>query len=46
MTDKDIVVEYGPDMITRREAVARVAARLGGVALIGGSALITGCRTE
>ena len=33
-------------MITRREAVARVAALLGGVALIGGSALITGCRTE
>ena len=46
MTDNDIVDEYGPDMITRREAVARVAALLGGVALIGGSALITGCRTE
>jgi hypothetical protein len=46
MTDNDIVNEYGPDMITRREAVARVAALLGGVALIGGSALITGCRTE
>jgi hypothetical protein len=46
MTDNDIVDEYSPDMITRREAVARVAALLGGVALIGGSALITGCRTE
>jgi hypothetical protein len=33
-------------MITRREAVARVAALLGGVALIGGSALVTGCRAE
>src|SRR5258705_10200242 len=46
MTDNDIVSEYTPEMITRREAVARVAALLGGVALIGGSALITGCRTE
>lgn len=40
------LTEYTPDMITRREAVARVAALLGGVALIGGNALITGCRTE
>ena len=46
MTDTDILNEYTPEMITRREAVARVAALLGGVALIGGSALITGCRTE
>jgi hypothetical protein len=46
MTDNDILTEYTPEMITRREAVARVAALLGGVALIGGSALITGCRTE
>ena len=46
MTDNDILNEYTPEMITRREAVARVAALLGGVALIGGSALITGCRTE
>ena len=46
MTDNDIVSEYTPEMITRREAVARVAALLGGVALIGGNALITGCRAE
>lgn len=46
MTDNDILDSYTPEMITRREAVARVAALLGGVALIGGSALITGCRTE
>jgi hypothetical protein len=46
MTDNDILDEYSPELITRREAVARVAALLGGVALIGGSALITGCRTE
>jgi Gluconate 2-dehydrogenase subunit 3 len=42
----DTLIDYTPEMITRREAVARVAALLGGVALIGGSALITGCRTE
>jgi hypothetical protein len=46
MTDNDIVDEDSPELITRREAVARVAALLGGVALIGGNALITGCRTE
>jgi hypothetical protein len=46
MTDNDLPNEYTPEIITRREAVARVAALLGGVALIGGSALITGCRTE
>ncbi len=46
MTDNDILDEYSPALITRREAVARVAALLGGVALIGGSALITGCRAE
>jgi hypothetical protein len=46
MTDIDILEKYTPEMITRREAVARVAVLLGGVALIGGSALITGCRTE
>jgi hypothetical protein len=42
----DTLIEYTSEMITRREAVARVAALLGGVALIGGSALITGCRTD
>src|SRR5437763_9204449 len=31
-------------MITRREAVLRVTAILGGIALTGGTALITGCR--
>ena len=44
--NNDTLVEYSPELITRREAVARVAALLGGVALIGGNALITGCRTE
>jgi hypothetical protein len=46
MTDNDNLKEYGPELITRREAVLRVTTLLGGVALIGGSALITGCRTE
>jgi hypothetical protein len=46
MTDNDNLTQDSPELITRREAVARVAALLGGVALIGGSALITGCRTE
>jgi hypothetical protein len=46
MTDNGILTENTPEMITRREAVARVAVLLGGVALIGGNALITGCRTE
>ena len=46
MTENENLTEDSPELITRREAVARVAALLGGVALIGGSALITGCRTE
>src|SRR4051812_50100703 len=46
MTDNDIAVLDTPEMITRRQAVLRVSALLGGVALIGSSAWITGCRTE
>jgi hypothetical protein len=34
------------NLITRREAVRRVSALLGGIALVGGSALITGCRDD
>ena len=33
-----------PDLITRREAIRRVSLMLGGVALVGGSGLLTGCR--
>ena len=33
-----------PALITRREAILRVSALFGGVALVGGSALLTGCR--
>ncbi len=32
--------------MTRREAIQRVTALLGGVALVGGGALLTGCRDE
>ena len=34
------------DLITRREAVRRVSILLGGIALVGGSGLITGCRND
>ena len=33
-------------MISRREAILRVTVLLGGVGLVGGSALLTGCRDE
>lgn len=36
----------GPTLIDRREAVRRVTALLGGVALVGGNALLTGCRED
>ena len=32
------------DLINRREAIRRVTALLGGIALVGGSGLLTGCR--
>ncbi|HEX6925541.1 MAG TPA: gluconate 2-dehydrogenase subunit 3 family protein [Longimicrobiaceae bacterium] len=35
-----------PSLIDRREAVRRVTALLGGVALVGGNALLTGCRED
>ncbi len=35
-----------PSMITRREAILRVSALLGGVALVGSGALLTACRTD
>src|SRR3954466_3215913 len=46
MTDNDIAVLDTPEMITRRQAVLRVSALLGGAALIGSTAWITGCNTE
>jgi hypothetical protein len=35
-----------PEMVTRREAVWRVTAMLGGVALVGGSSLLAACAKE
>ena len=46
MTEIDISNELSPDLISRREAILRVSALLGGVALIGSGALISGCRAE
>src|SRR3982751_2861829 len=46
MTDKDTAVLDTPEMITRRQAVLRVSALLGGAALSESPAWITGCNTE
>jgi hypothetical protein len=35
-----------PALVTRREAILRVTALLGGVALVGGSSLLTACRAD
>jgi len=44
MADHEMSNRDTPEMITRREAILRVTALLGGVTLVGGSALLTGCR--
>ena len=46
MTENDTLTELSPDLIDRREAILRISALLGGVALIGSGALISGCRAE
>jgi hypothetical protein len=47
MTPNDnLPSDLSPELISRREAVLRVATILGGVALIGSGALISGCRPE
>jgi hypothetical protein len=47
MTSNDnLPSDLSPELISRREAVLRVATILGGVALIGSGALISGCRPE
>ena len=44
-TEQDAMSEGGTaTMIDRREAIRRVTALLGGIALVGGDALLTGCR--
>ena len=46
MTETDTFRDLSPDLINRREAILRMSALLGGVALIGSGALISGCRAE
>jgi hypothetical protein len=47
MTENDnLPGSLSPELISRREAVLRVATLLGGVAVIGSGALISGCRPE
>jgi hypothetical protein len=46
MTEIGISNELSADLISRREAILRVSVLLGGVALIGSGALISGCRAE
>jgi hypothetical protein len=46
MTEKGTFSDLSPDLINRREAILRMSALLGGVALIGSGALIAGCRAE
>src|SRR4030088_1044620 len=46
MTESDNATALAPDLIPRREAILRVTVLLGGVALVGGTALLTGCREE
>jgi hypothetical protein len=45
-TNEDLPSDLSPELISRREAVLRVATILGGAALIGSGALISGCRPE
>jgi hypothetical protein len=46
MTENENTGLYTPEMINRREAILRVTALLGGIGLVGGTALLTGCRDE
>ncbi len=46
MTEIGISNKLSADLISRREAILRVSVLLGGVALIGSGALISGCRAE
>ncbi|HEY8166490.1 MAG TPA: gluconate 2-dehydrogenase subunit 3 family protein [Gemmatimonadaceae bacterium] len=46
MIEDENTIDYTPEMITRREAILRVTAILGGVGLVGGSALLTACRGD
>ena len=46
-TEQDRLIDrHNAVLITRREAIQRVTALLGGIALVGGNALLTGCRDD
>jgi hypothetical protein len=46
MTQIDVSNELSADLISRREAILRMSILLGGVALIGSGALISGCKAQ
>jgi len=46
MIQIDVSKELSADLISRREAILRMSVLLGGVALIGSGALISGCKAE
>jgi hypothetical protein len=46
MTQIDVSNELSADLISRREAILRMSVLLGGVALIGSGALISGCKAQ
>jgi hypothetical protein len=46
VTQIDVSNELSADLISRREAILRMSVLLGGVALIGSGALISGCKAE
>ncbi|MGZ3331252.1 MAG: gluconate 2-dehydrogenase subunit 3 family protein [Gemmatimonadaceae bacterium] len=46
LTQIDVSNELSADLISRREAILRMSVLLGGVALIGSGALISGCKAE
>jgi hypothetical protein len=46
MTQIDVSNELSAELISRREAILRMSVLLGGVALIGSGALISGCKAE
>jgi hypothetical protein len=46
MTPPFSISDDAPELITRREAILRVSVMLGGIALVGGTSILTGCRAE
>src|SRR6476659_11461826 len=46
MADNYIAIIDTPELISRREAVFRISTIIGGVAVLGSGAFVTGCRRE